>query len=319
MREGEGFRYLRPNGKPVRDGKTMERIASLAIPPAYEDVWICADADGHLQAVGRDAAGRKQYRYHPEFRAGREQAKFGRMLKFAAALPRIHEAVTHDLARRGVPREKAVAAVVELLEKSLVRVGSEEYKEERGTVGLTTMDMGHAEIHGDRLRFRFKGKSAVDWDVGVKDRRVARAVRLIGDLPGQRLFQYVGEDGAVHPVTSDDVNRYLHEVSGGPFTAKDFRTWAGTCAALERLALVSPWPEAKGAQKRAVSAAMKDVAARLGNTPAVCRTSYVHPGVVEAFEQGALAKAMRPGESVEEALARLLRSFRRQGIKRQNP
>lgn len=305
-RDGDGFRYRRSNGSTVRDEKTLARIRALAIPPAYERVWICADANGHLQATGLDARGRKQYRYHPEFRESRERAKFGKMLRFAKALPRIRAALDRDLKRPKPDREKALATVVSLLEKSLVRVGNEEYARENGSVGLTTMRMRHAALDGSELRFRFKGKSGVRHDVALSDRRLANAVRKVSDLPGQRLFQYVGEDGAVHPVTSEGLNEYLKEISGGPFTAKDFRTWAATVGALEHLAAISPWPTTKRDRRRELMGCFREMASRLGNTPSVCRTSYVHPAVVEAFESGALARTIRPGEDPALAVARLL-------------
>lgn len=309
-RKGESFRYFHANGKPVQDEKSLERIRSLAIPPAYEKVWICPDPNGHLQAIGYDARGRKQYRYHPRFREVREENKFGKMLEFAEALPRIRERVDADLRKRGLPREKVLACVVYLLEKSLIRVGNDEYAKSNKHYGLTTMRNRHAEVEGGSIRFKFVGKSGIKHQVEIHDRRLARVVKGVQDLPGQELFNYMDDEGRVRDVTSQDVNAYIREVGGAEFTAKDFRTWSATVLALTELAAHEP-PETKQATKAVVMKVMKTVAAVLGNTPSVCRKSYVHPLVVSAYERGRLGALFQESvsdEADELAVARLLRS-----------
>jgi DNA topoisomerase-1 len=280
-RAGRGFRYVDPDGKRVTDRKTLERIRGLAIPPAWDDVWICPDELGHLQATGRDAKGRKQYRYHARYRERREAAKFERLIAFAKALPAIRRRVDRDLGRPGLPREKVLAAVVRLLELTLIRVGNDEYAKLNRSFGLTTIRDRHASVRGTSVRFRFRGKSGRDHEVGLRDRRLAAVVRRCQDLPGQELFQYIGNDGEPIDIASDDVNDYLREIAPG-ITAKDFRTWAGTVLAYRALRALDA-PDTAGEAKRNVVAAMQDTADRLGNTAAICRQSYVHPVIVEAY------------------------------------
>lgn len=288
VRAGRGFRYVGPRGRPVRDPDTLRRIRSLAVPPAWRDVWICASADGHIQATGRDARGRKQYRYHPRFREIREETKYERLVAFAAALPTIRKRVDQHLDLPGLPREKVLATVVRLLEITLIRVGNEEYARDNGSFGLTTLRARHVDVHGSEIVFRFRGKSGKEHAVRVEDRRVARIVHRCHDLPGQELFQYVDQDDARRSIEASDVNEYLKTVSGDEFTAKHFRTWAGTvltACALEPRALSG------SLTKKAVVDAVKEVSARLGNTPAVCRRCYVHPEVIDAFHAGRLHRA----------------------------
>jgi len=294
-RAGKAFRYLRPDGSPVKDQPTLHRIKALVIPPAWTDVWIANDPRGHIQATGRDAKGRKQYRYHARWRAVRDETKYERMLAFGAALPTIRERVDRDLARPGLPREKVLATVVRLLEATLIRVGNEEYARENRSYGLTTLRNRHLEIKGTELRFEFRGKSGKDHQVSVRDRRLAGVMRRLQDLPGQELFQYVDEDGARHAIDSDDVNGYLREIAGDDFSAKDFRTWAGTvlCAvALREVEACASETEAK----RNVTQVVKQVSQQLGNTPAVCRSCYIHPAIIEAYveshEHTPLAEAL---------------------------
>jgi DNA topoisomerase-1 len=284
-RAGGGFRYRHPDGKLVRDAATLARIKAVAIPPAWTDVWICPSAGGHVQATGRDARGRKQYRYHPAFRSAQDGEKFARLAGFGRALPRIRRKVEADLARRGLPREKVLAAVVKLLDRTHLRVGNAEYVRANKSFGLSTLLDRHVSFAGGTLRVRFRGKSGVWHDREVDDPALARVVRRCRDLPGQDLFQYEDARGVARPVGSADVNAYIRRAAGGPYTAKDFRTWAGTVKAATRLAAL-PVPQTKTAAGRAVCGVIKAVAAELGNTPAVCRQSYVHPRVVEAFAAG---------------------------------
>jgi DNA topoisomerase I len=290
-RAGRGFTYRDANGKTIRDRATLDRIRAIVIPPAWTDVWICPWPNGHLQATGRDARGRKQYRYHELWRQRRGADNFARMIAFAKALPRIRRAVGHDLGRRGLPREKVLAAVVRLLELTLIRVGNDEYARLNRSFGLTTMRDRHARIEGTQVRFRFRGKGGLMHEVGLRDRRLAAIVRRCQDLPGQELFQYVDEEGEVRDVASDDVNDYLREVSGGDYTAKDFRTWAGTLLAYRALRALQPEDHGPAA-KRNVVQAMRLTAERLGNTPAVARGSYVHPAVLDAYMDGSLGGAL---------------------------
>jgi DNA topoisomerase-1 len=284
-RAGRGFTYLDAAGGRVRDPGTLRRIRGLVIPPAWREVWICASPTGHLQAVGRDARGRKQYRYHPRWRQVRDDTKYKRMLAFAAALPRIRARVAEDLARPGLPREKVLATVLRLLETTLIRVGNEEYVRANKSFGLTTLRTRHVDVAGSEVRFDFRGKGGKTHTVGVRDPRVARIVRRLQDLPGQELFQYVDEDGTRRTIGSADVNTYLHEIAGEDFTAKDFRTWAGTVLAALALAEVRMFATAREARRNVVRA-IERVATRLGNTPAICRKSYVHPVVLEAYLDG---------------------------------
>ncbi|HEY0442670.1 MAG TPA: hypothetical protein VGC90_00455 [Candidatus Limnocylindrales bacterium] len=297
-RRGRGFSYEDVDGRPIGDPDVLARIRALAIPPAWTNVWICRWPNGHIQATGRDARGRKQHRYHARWREARDESKFGRMIEFAGALAAIRERADADLARPGLPREKVLATVVRLLELTLIRVGNDEYARLNRSFGLTTLRDRHAKIEGTQIRFRFRGKSGLQHEVGVRDRRLARVVRRCQELPGQELFQYVDDDGEIRDVASDDVNDYLREISGGNFTAKDFRTWAGTVLAFRALRALEPAASLTDA-KRKVVAAMRETAGRLGNTPAVARQSYVHPAVVEAYMDGKVGGALV--EAAEEA------------------
>jgi DNA topoisomerase-1 len=315
-RSGRGFAYRGPDGTPIHDRTTLARIRALAVPPAWTDVWINKDPSGHLQASGRDAKGRKQYRYHARFREARESSKFDRMLAFAAALPRIRQRVDEDLGRYGLPREKVLATVVRLLELTLIRVGNEEYARLNDSFGLTTLQDRHAKVDGSALRFSFTGKSGQRHRVEVRDRRLGRIVARCQDLPGQDLLQYVDDDGEVRDVRSEDVNAYLREIGGDDFTAKDFRTWAGTVLAYRALRALQPDGRTT---KKAVVEAMRETAERLGNTPAVARKSYVHPAVLDAYMAGDIGEALveaaeeqvappaRPTEEEEAAVVALLR------------
>jgi DNA topoisomerase I len=279
-------RYVTAAGHTVSDSAELARIRSLAVPPAWTDVWICPDARGHLQATGRDARGRKQYRYHPKWRAVRDEVKYGRLIAFANALPRIRRRTSADLRKSGLPREKVIAAVVQLLEKTMIRVGNEEYARENGSIGLTTMRHRHASISGATVHFAFRGKSGVAHTIDLHDARLARIVRACHDLPGHELFQYVDHDSGRQVVDSVDVNAYLRNASGAEFTAKDFRTWAGTVLAAQALADADDFASAAQA-KRNVVRAIESVAERLGNTTAVCRKCYIHPAIVDAYMDGA--------------------------------
>jgi DNA topoisomerase I len=292
LRHGRGFRYVAPDGTTVRDPALRDRIRRLAIPPAWRDVWICLLAHGHLQASGRDSKGRKQYRYHARWRELRDEAKYGRMVAFARALGAIRERTERDLARPGLPREKVLATVVQLLEATLIRVGNEEYARHNGSYGLTTLRNSHVAVAGSTLRFRFRGKGGKEHVVGMRDRRLSRVVKRCQDLPGYELFQYLDEAGERRSIESADVNAYLREASGEDFTAKDFRTWAGTVLAAWALNGMEPVSAARHA-KRNVVRAIESVAARLGNTPAICRKCYVHPAVIDAYLDGSLAPSLR--------------------------
>jgi DNA topoisomerase-1 len=289
-RAGRGFSYRGPDGRVIRDRETLERIRRIVIPPAWTDVWICPWPNGHLQATGRDARGRKQYRYHPTFRARRDAKKFERLLAFSKALPAIRAAVDADLARPGLPREKVIAAVVRLLELTLIRVGNDEYARLNRSFGLTTLRDRHAKVEGSQIRFRFRGKSGKAHEVGLRDRRLAGVVKRCRDLPGQELFQYVGADGEPHDVASDDVNEYLAAIAPG-VTAKDFRTWAGTVLAWRALGALGDG-QTEREKRRNVAAALERTAENLGNTPAVARSAYVHPAVVDAYLDGGLRSAL---------------------------
>jgi DNA topoisomerase-1 len=291
-RSGKGFRYVTDDGAAVLDGETLARIKSLVIPPAWTCVWICANPRGHLQATGRDAKGRKQSRYHPKWRAIRDQTKYEKMLLFGAALPRIRERVDADLKQMGLPRNKVLATLVRLMERTLIRVGNEEYARENKSYGLTTLRNKHVQVEGATVTFHFRGKSGVMHEVGVHDRRLARIVRQCEDLPGYELFQYLDENGDVRSVDSSDVNDYLREISGEDFTAKDFRTWAGTVLASMALRELETFRSETQAKKNVVQA-IKAVSQRLGNTPSVCRKCYVHPAVLECYMAGTLARAAK--------------------------
>jgi DNA topoisomerase I len=322
-RAGAGFRYVGPDGKSVRDAQTLARIRALAVPPAWTDVWISPAANAHIQATGRDARGRKQYRYHARWREVRDETKYGRALAFIRALPVIRKRVEADLALPGLPRAKVLAAVVRLLERTFVRVGNEEYARENGSFGLTTLRNKHVQVAGGRVRLRFRGKSGKEHSVELADERLARIVRRCRDLPGYELFGYFDEDGTARAIDSADVNEYLRAASGAEYTAKDFRTWAGTMLAALALGEVAR-PETAALAKRSLAEALKAVAGRLGNTPAICRKCYVHPAVIECYLEGSLADALgaarrvgahRPWSRRDElAVAALLaRRLRREG------
>ena len=289
---GKGFSYLKPDGTRVEDAATLDRIRSLAIPPAYTDVWICAQPNGHIQATGRDAKGRKQYRYHPAFREVRESTKYEKMLEFARALPALRTKIDEHMGLRGLPREKVLATVVHLLETTLIRVGNEDYVRQNKSYGLTTLRDPHVKVEGPQLRFQFKGKSGKTWRLQVKDRRVARIVKACQDLPGQDLFQYLDENGESQSVTSADVNAYLKEITGSDVTAKDFRTWAGTVLAALALKEFETFDNEAKAKKN-IRAAIETVASRLGNTPTICRKCYVHPEVFTSYLEGQLLLEIR--------------------------
>jgi DNA topoisomerase-1 len=290
-RRGAGFQYTAPDGSTVSDRGELERIRALAIPPAWTEVWICCSAKGHLQATGRDARGRKQYRYHPRWREVRDQTKYHRTLAFGRALPHIRREISKHLTRTTLSRERVLAAVVRLLDETTIRVGNDEYARQNGSYGLTTIRESHVDVEGARLCFRFRGKSGKMHDIAITDARVARVVRGCQDLPGQELFAYLGEDGDVIDVDSTDVNDYIREISGDDFTAKDFRTWTGTVLAAWALHDLGVSTTKSQATKQIVSA-VDSVARKLGNTPAVCRKCYVHPDVFEAHLDGALASTL---------------------------
>jgi DNA topoisomerase-1 len=291
VKHGHGVAYRSPDGRPIRDGETLTRIRSLAVPPAWSAVWICPDPEGHLQATGRDARGRKQYRYHPRWREVRDGNKYERMIAFGRALPRIRKYIEKDLARPGLPREKILATVVRLLEVTLIRVGNEEYAKQNDSFGLATMRDRHVRVNGAALRFEFRGKSGILHAVDLEDRRLARIVRQSRDLPGYELFQYVAADGQRHSIDAADVNAYLKSIAGDEFTAKDFRTWAGTVLAARALHEVAAF-DSQAQAKRNVLRAVEAVARRLGNTRAVCRKCYIHPEVVNAYLDGTLAVSL---------------------------
>jgi DNA topoisomerase-1 len=299
-RRGTQFRYTDARGKAVRDRATLSRIRALAIPPAWKDVWICPDANGHLQATGRDAKGRKQYRYHAKWRTVRDEAKYTRLVEFCHALPRVRAAVDKDLACNCLCKRKVVATIVALMERGQLRVGNDEYTRANGSYGATTLEDRHAKIRGSTLELAYKGKSGVARRIRLTDRRLARIVRACRDLPGQRLFQYVDGDD-VRGITSTDVNDYLREVAGGPFTAKDYRTWAATLGATMMLCTLDH-PDDERTCKTCVAEVIEAVAAKLGHTTAVCRSAYIHPRVIEDFMSGALAR--RIGRQVARRLHR---------------
>ena len=313
-RAGKGFTYLRPDGRPLRDRAELDRIRALAIPPAWTDVWISTDGTTHLQATGRDARGRKQYRYHPAFRQRRDTGKYQRLLALAGVLGRIRGRVDADLRRPGLPRDKVLALVVRLLELTHVRVGNNEYARLNRSFGLTTLRDRHAQAGGGRVRFRFKGKSGKEHRIEVRDRRLARLVARCQDLPGQELFQYLDESGTPSSVKSEDVNGYLRDAAGIDITAKDLRTWGATVLAYRELRQAGGPATATDA-RRQVNVALDAVAERLGNTRAVCRGSYVHPGVLAWYEQqpaggrrrSQLPAAGPPTAAEEREVARILR------------
>jgi DNA topoisomerase-1 len=306
QRAGNGFVYRTADGSAVRDKTVLARIRSLAVPPAWEGVWICPQADGHLQATGRDARGRKQYRYHPRWREIRDETKYGRMAAFARALPAIRRRVRDDLAREGLPRDKVLATIVRLLEATRMRVGNEEYARENESFGLTTLRTRQVRVNGSTMEFRFRGKSGVWHRFALSDRSLARIVRRMRDLPGYELFQYEDESGEIRSVDSADVNAYIKAVAGDGFTSKDFRTWGGTVLAARACHRIG-YP----ADKRRIVQAVEEVSRALGNTAAVCRKCYIHPAVLDAYADGTLARAMT-SRSVEACVRRLLGTRRRE-------
>jgi DNA topoisomerase I len=287
----KGFVYLDPDGNPIREAGEIKRIESLAIPPAYQTVWICPLPNGHLQATGRDAKGRKQYRYHPQWRSIRDQTKFTRMIVFSQALPHIRSRLEHDLSLPGLPKEKVLAAILRLMELTRIRVGNEEYVRTNQSYGLTTLRDEHVNIAGTTIQFQFRGKSGVDHAIKVTDKRLAKIVKRCQDIPGQELFQYCDQNGEYQTIGSADVNNYLRDISGQDFTAKDFRTWAGTVLAASELADIGHFTSATAAKKN-VTQAIKTVALHLGNQPATCRKYYVHPAILNAYLNASLHEVM---------------------------
>jgi len=283
--KGKHFAFLGLDGKLLKNEAEIGRIRALAIPPAYTDVWICPDVNGHLQATSRDARGRKQYRYHKRWREIRDETKYGRMIAFAETLTKIRDRVNKDMGQPGLPREKVLATVVQLLETTLIRVGNEEYAKDTNSYGLTTLKDHHVDISGFSLRFAFKGKSGVRHAIDLRDRRLSRIVRACRDIPGQQLFQYVDDDGEFQCIDSADVNAYIREISGEDFSAKDFRTWVGTVTCALMLAAQDPM-DSVAAAKKSVNEVVKNVAARLGNIPSVCRKCYIHPSIIENYMEG---------------------------------
>ena len=315
---GKGFVYRSADGRLIRDEKTLTRIRSLVLPPAWTDVWISTDARAHLQATGRDAAGRKQYRYHAMWRVERDSTKYHRMLDFAAVLPAIRRRTRRDLMGPACCRPRVLATVVELLARTYIRIGNEEYARKHHSHGLTTMQDRHVKVSGRRLHFKFRGKSGVFQSIEIEEPRLAKAVRECQDLPGQTLFQYRDDQRRLKSVSSSDINNYLREITGAEFTAKDFRTWAGTLAAAQALDSIE-LPESKTAVNRAIVGAIDQVAEALGNTRAVCRGSYIHPGVIESFRDGMTLSSVpiaRSPSGLAGAEARLVMLLRRAGRSR---
>ncbi len=297
-RNGSGFTYVAPDGKTIRNVSELNRIKSLGIPPAWTDVWICTDENGHLQAVGRDAKGRKQYRYHKRWREVRDETKYTRMLLFAKALPKIRKQLRRDLKLPELSRRKVLATVVRLLEVSLIRVGNEEYAKQNGSFGLTTMRDHHVKVNGSKVHFRFRGKSGKDHEIKVEDKHLARIVKKCQDLPGQELFQYIDRDGQQQKINSEDVNEYLREITGQDFTAKDFRTWAGTVLAAMALQEFEECTSNRQA-KRNITRAIESVAQRLGNTPAICRKCYIHPAIFDSYIDGTMVETLKQRAEME--------------------
>ncbi|GAC1645358.1 MAG: DNA topoisomerase IB [Ktedonobacteraceae bacterium] len=302
-RAGKHFSYVGLDGKPIRNEEELKRIRSLGIPPAWANVWICVNPRGHIQATGRDAKGRKQYRYHPKWREIRDETKYDRMMQFGKALPLIRERVEHDLKLSGLPREKVLATIVRLLDTTSIRIGNEEYARENGSFGLTTMRDNHVEVEGTKVEFHFRGKSGKEHTIDVKDRQLAKIIKRFQALPGHKLFQYYDEQNMLHVIESDDVNTYLHQITEQEFTAKDFRTWAGTViatCALQDLGEYETQTQAKKNVVRAIETASK----HLGNTPTICRKSYVHPEIIDAYLNGSLLKALKKDD--EQAVIEVL-------------
>jgi DNA topoisomerase-1 len=301
VRAGRGFAYVSSRGRRVRDPATLQRIRGLVIPPAWTEVWICLDPKGHIQAVGRDDRGRKQYLYHARWREARDRDKYHKLIDFASALPRIRRAIKHHLAQQGLPRIRVLAAVLAVMEQTLIRIGNDEYAGQNGSFGLTTLRDRHARINGRKVRFEFNGKSGIEHEIDLHDPRLTQIIRRCRDLPGQELFQYLDDDGNVCDVGSSDVNDYLRQISGADFTTKDFRTWAGTVLAACALREMDSFKSIAQAKRNLVRA-IDAVADRLGNTRAVCRKSYIHPEVIDSYLRGGLMKGFvakgRPAKSV---------------------
>jgi DNA topoisomerase-1 len=291
LQRGKSFRYVTDSGKPVRDAATLARIRSLAIPPAWTHVWITSDPDGHIQATGRDAKGRKQYRYHPHWREVRDEVKYSRLVEFCRALPKIRHAVDRDLACKCLCKPKVIATVVSLMEQAQLRVGNDEYVKQNGSYGATTLENRHAKFHGPTLELSFRAKSGIERSVRVRDRRLTKIIRQCHDLPGKRLFEYIDETGDVRPISSADVNEYLRAASGGEFSAKDYRTWAATLGAALLLCAVEHPGNERGC-KRCIKSALERVAEQLGHTVTICRTSYVHPRLLQDFSENRLARSL---------------------------
>ncbi len=306
-RAGTGFSYRDTRGAPIKDKAVIERINALAIPPAWTDVWICPRATGHIQATGRDVKGRKQYRYHNDWSTHASTNKFDKLPSFARALPKLRKRIDADMAKAGPSKDKVLATAVRLLEITLIRVGNAVYAKQNRSYGLTTLHKRHLEVDGAGLTFAFKGKSGVEHCVSVRDRRLARVVKGLRDLPGQQLFKYRNADGDLCPVTSDDVNAYIREAMGEEFSAKDFRTWAGTVSAARALRDMDP-PTSPTDGKKKITVCVKAVAGLLGNTPTVCRSSYVHPAVFDLYQSGAMAETLPGSETAgfEKALIKHL-------------
>ena len=310
---GRGWAYYGPDGSLITDRVERKRIAALVIPPAWTDVWICPDPSGHIQATARDARGRKQYRYHPLYRDERDRSKFRRILEFSDVLPRIRERIERDLGSRGLTRRRVLATVVRLLDKTLIRVGNDEYARDNRSFGLTTMRRRHVQVSGATLRFQFRGKSGVQQTVSITDRRLARVVQQCQDLPGQELFQYIDAGGRRQAVASGDVNEYLKSITGRDVTAKDFRTWAGTILAATELRQLGPSANERDARRNIVRA-IDAVSQELGNTRAVCRKYYIHPAVIEAYLAGTIAPAPAPVPSPARRRERPTAALRREEI-----
>jgi DNA topoisomerase I len=322
VQRGSGFVYVNGSKRVIRDRGTLKRIDALRIPPAWTDVWICPSPTGHLQATGRDSRGRKQYRYHDRWTATRDALKYERMIDFAKSLPRIRRRVARDMRREGLPREKVLAAIVYLMDRTSIRIGNEEYTRDNGSFGMATLRDRHVAVRGSQMRFRFRGKSGKIQEIELNDKRVAKIVRRCSDLPGQELFQYLDDEQHVCDVSSRDINEYIREVTGKDFTAKDFRTWAGTAIAFEVLS-VRVEVRSQSAAKRNVLTALDCVAQRLGNTRAVCRKSYVHPGLLEAYLvwgslklQGGNNNSRSGLTAIEASLAKLFRRLARTELKK---
>ena len=302
-RVGKNFSYIGPDGKPISDPAELQRIKSLGIPPAWTNVWICTKPNGHIQATGRDAKGRKQYRYHPRWREVRDETKYDRMIVFAENLPGLRKRIAHDLSLSGLPREKLLATLVRLLDTTLIRVGNEEYARENNSYGLTTMRNEHVDVSGAKVEFHFRGKSGKEHVIDVKDRQLAKIVRRSQELPGHELFEYIDEKGELRTVESSDVNEYLQEVTGQSFTAKDFRTWGGTVVVTRSLQEIGGFDTQTQAKKNVVQA-IKEAAQDLGNTPAICRKCYVHPAITDAYMNGSLLNFLKQYAEQEKKLSK---------------